>query len=187
MEDLTKLKNSLREERPVEWKSLPDIELYMDQLINYMPRQQVAYREESALTAAMVNNYIKDGLIPHPNGKRYSREHLAMLTAVCICKQVLSVKDISLVLNEELKKLECSEFYGKLMGILDEALTETSALIPEELDEDKLSDTVLRLAIAGYANKLACEHLLDIMRSKNAEPVTEAKKTNDKHRKEAEK
>lgn len=180
MEELVKLKNSLLKERPVEWNSLPDIELYMDQLINYMPRQQVAYRKDAPLTAAMVNNYIKDGLIPHPNGKRYSRDHLAMLTAVCICKQVLSVKDISLVLSEELKGAECQEFYSKLIEILDENLIETSEMIPEDIEESKLSDAVLKLAIASYANKLACEHLLDIMRSRNEEkdPGGEVKKAN---------
>ncbi len=182
MEELAKLKNSLQEERPVEWNSLPDIELYMDQLINYMPRQQVAYRKDAVLTAAMVNNYIKDGLIPHPNGKRYSREHLAMLTAVCICKQVLSVKDISLVLSDELRDNECQQFYNKLIDILDENLIETSKMIPEEIEENKLSDAVLRLAIASYTNKLACEHLLDIIRSINNEKElnTEAKKPNKK-------
>ena len=43
------------------WKELPDIGLYMDQLISYMPRQLIHYGEGESLTSAMVNNYIKDG------------------------------------------------------------------------------------------------------------------------------
>ena len=43
-----------------------DIALYMDQLISYMPRQLIHFDENEALTSAMVNNYIKDGLVPGP-------------------------------------------------------------------------------------------------------------------------
>ncbi|MFR8330973.1 MAG: DUF1836 domain-containing protein [Oscillospiraceae bacterium] len=62
----------------------------MDQLISYMPRQLIHYGEGEALTSAMVNNYIKDGALPRADGKRYSRTHLAYLTAICALKQVLS-------------------------------------------------------------------------------------------------
>ena len=62
------------------WEILPDIGLYMDQLISYMPRQLIHYGEGEALTSAMVNNYIKDGALPRADGKRYSRTHLAPLS-----------------------------------------------------------------------------------------------------------
>ena len=65
----------------------------MDQLISYMPRQLIHYGEGESLTSAMVNNYIKDGAMPRAEGKRYSRTHLAYLTALCALKQVLSVKE----------------------------------------------------------------------------------------------
>lgn len=70
----------------------------MDQLISYMPRQLIHYGEGEALTSAMVNNYIKDGALPRADGKRYSRTHLAYLTAICALKQVLSVKDAGALL-----------------------------------------------------------------------------------------
>ena len=93
MEEIRELKERLEGERPVEWEALPDIGLYMDQLISYMPRQLIRYGEGESLTSAMVNNYIKDGAMPRAEGKRYSRTHLAYLTALCALKQVLSVKD----------------------------------------------------------------------------------------------
>ena len=91
MEEIRALKERLEGERPVDWEGFPDIGLYMDQLINYMPRQLIHYGEGEALTSAMVNNYIKDGAMPRAEGKRYSRTHLAYLTALCALKQVLSV------------------------------------------------------------------------------------------------
>ena len=43
MEAIRELKERLETERPVEWESFPDIGLYMDQLISYMPRQLIHY------------------------------------------------------------------------------------------------------------------------------------------------
>ena len=83
MEEIRELKERLERERPVEWEAFPDIGLYMDQLISYMPRQLIHYGEGESLTSAMVNNYIKDGAMPRAEGKRYSRTHLAYLTALC--------------------------------------------------------------------------------------------------------
>jgi Domain of unknown function (DUF1836). len=42
----------------------------------------------------MVNNYVKNGLLPHPEKKRYTREHLAYLIAITFLKQVVSINDI---------------------------------------------------------------------------------------------
>ena len=77
MEELEELKSRMGSQRPVEWDAFPDIGLYMDQIISYMPRQLIHYGEGELLTSAMVNNYIKDGLLPRAEGKRYSRVHLA--------------------------------------------------------------------------------------------------------------
>ena len=99
MEEIRELKERLEQERPVAWEDFPDIGLYMDQLISYMPRQLIRYGEGESLTSAMVNNYIKDGAMPRAEGKRYSRTHLGCLTALCALKQVLSVKDAALLLT----------------------------------------------------------------------------------------
>lgn len=67
VEEIRELKERLERERPVEWEAFPDIGLYMDQLISYMPRQLIHYGEGESLTSAMVNNYIKGrGPCPGP-------------------------------------------------------------------------------------------------------------------------
>ena len=95
MDELLDLKQRLEKERPAAWQELPDISLYMDQIISYMPRQLIHFDDRDTLTSAMVNNYIKDGIVPRAEGKRYSPTHLAYLTAVCAPKKALSVRDIS--------------------------------------------------------------------------------------------
>ena len=82
MEELHELRERMSRQRPVEWEAFPDIGLYMDQVVSYLPRQLIHYGESELLTSAMVNNYIKDGLLPRAEGKRYSRVHLGYLTAI---------------------------------------------------------------------------------------------------------
>lgn len=99
MEDLTELRQRLRTQRPVAWEQLPDFALYMDQVLSYMDRQVIRFDEDDGLTSAMVNNYTKSGLVPRAAGKKYNREHLAYLTAICVLKRVMSTRDMDLLIK----------------------------------------------------------------------------------------
>ena len=103
MYDLTALRERLRTQRPVPWDQLPDFSLYMDQVLSYMDRQVIRFDEDDGLTAAMVNNYTKSGLVPRAEGKKYNRDHLAYLTAICVLKRVMSTRDMDLLIREELR------------------------------------------------------------------------------------
>ena len=81
------------------WNELPDFGLYMDQVIVLMERALKGVLPEGELTKSMVNNYVKVGLIPRPVGKKYEREHLALLLMICILKQALSMEEISALLS----------------------------------------------------------------------------------------
>ena len=126
MEELLDLKQRLEGQRPASWQELPDIALYMDQIISYMPRQLIHYGEGESLTSAMVNNYIKDGAMPRAEGKRYSRTHLAYLTALCALKQVLSVKDAGLLLAAASEGRPPQKLYEQFREELDRALDVTA-------------------------------------------------------------
>ena len=64
MDELVQLIERLRTQRPVSWEQLPDFPLYMDQVLSYMDRQVLRFEDDDGLTAAMVNNYTKGGLVP---------------------------------------------------------------------------------------------------------------------------
>lgn len=78
-----------------QWELLPDIGLYMDQVITLMDRTFSPALPKGEMTKSMVNNYVKVGLIPRPVGKKYDREHLAMVLMICVLKQALSMESIS--------------------------------------------------------------------------------------------
>lgn len=79
------------------WDDLPAIPLYMDQVILYLSESLRLFQPEgepSLLTSSMINNYVKNGLIPHPEKKKYRKEHLAGLIVLCLLKQVLPIPDV---------------------------------------------------------------------------------------------
>lgn len=82
------------------WEELPDIELYMDQVITLIERYLAPLLEEAdeennkIITSAMINNYVKLGIMPKPIKKRYERVHLAHMIVITILKQVILIPEV---------------------------------------------------------------------------------------------
>ena len=165
LKELLELKQRLEQERPAPWQELPDIALYMDQIISYMPRQLIRFDDGEALTPAMVNNYIKDGLVPRAEGKRYGPIHLGYLTAVCALKKVLSVRDTgALIAAGTARGKSPEELYQYFCGALDQALNDAAKQVDPDAQREDLARMALDLALRAYASQLACARLLDILR-----------------------
>ena len=177
MEELHELKSRMEQERPARWEELPDLALYMDQIVSYMPRQLIRFDDSEALTSAMVNNYIKDGLVPRAAGKRYGPIHLGYLTAVCALKKVLSVRDIGILLRAgEERNKQPEELYRYFCGALDQALSDTAAAIDGVAGREDLAKMALNLALRSYADQLACARILDILQPAQEEHPKKGKK-----------
>lgn len=88
------------------WDELPDIELYMDQVIALMTKYMQGFAEgDKLLTPSMVNNYVKMGIMPAPVKKKYSRSHLAHLIIICVMKQVIPMTLIQSFISTGLAEL----------------------------------------------------------------------------------
>ena len=175
MEELRELKERLNQERPAPWEALPDIALYMDQIISYMPRQLIRYDESEHLTSAMVNNYIKDGLLPRADGKRYGQTHLAYLTAICALKQVLSVKEMKTLIQDGLQDRTPERVYDYFCRALDKALSDTANALDENIGQENLSRLALELALRSYADRLACQRILSMLQEREEGSADEKK------------
>ena len=179
MEEILKIKKLLEHDRPENWDTLPDIELYMDQVVSYLPRQSVGGKVPS-MTSAMINNYVKDDLLPRACGKRYHKEHLIYLTAIGLLKNVLTVRDMKLLLNSEIQTGNEEAFYEKFLKGIDEAFSSVEAGISPELTEEELPVMAMRLALTSCAAKTACEQLLTVIRAQNSEEDPKVKKEKEK-------
>ncbi len=81
---------------------VPDIALYMDQVLTFMDnhigdKDQIP--EDHILTKTMINNYTKNDLLPPPVKKKYSKEHMYVLTFIYYLKNLLSINEIQTLLN----------------------------------------------------------------------------------------
>ena len=94
----------LTEQTLPRWNELPDLELYMDQVLGLIHRYLGAYPafDGKALTASMVNNYVKLGVMPPPVKKKYTRTHLAHLIVICILKTTLPIASIQRIIAHEM-------------------------------------------------------------------------------------
>ena len=166
VEELEELKRRLEEERPMVWDSFPDIGLYMDQVISYISRQLISYDGGEALTPAMVNNYIKDGLLPRAD----SKTHLGYLTAICALKQVLSVRDTRTLLETGSAGRDPEKLYAAFYQELSLALDCTAEVLDPDLSREDLPRLALRLALRSYADKLACQRILSLIAPQEEKP-----------------
>ncbi len=82
---------------------VPNIDLYMDQVTTFMDsrlRKSARYPEQDkVMTKTMINNYAKNDLLPPPNKKKYSKEHILVLIFIYYYKGFLSIGDIQTLLQ----------------------------------------------------------------------------------------
>lgn len=96
-----------------EWNALPQLELYMDQVIILLKQYLAPLHrgeEDKAITASIINNYVRMKVMPPPVKKKYSRVHIACLIVICALKQSLSISCIQRILpadhsEEEIRRL----------------------------------------------------------------------------------
>ena len=83
----------------VKSQDIPNIDLYMDQVTTFMDEQLAAskrYESDKILTKTMINNYAKNNLLPSPDKKKYSKEHVLTLLFIYYFKNILSIKVIKI-------------------------------------------------------------------------------------------
>ena len=81
---------------------VPNINLYMDQVTTFMYEHlhdTKRTNDDKVLTKTMINNYAKNNLLPSPVKKKYSKEHIYILTFIYYFKNILSISDIQKMLN----------------------------------------------------------------------------------------
>lgn len=63
----------------------------MDQVTTFMDEQLAAskrYESDKILTKTMINNYAKNNLLPSPDKKKYSKEHVLTLLYILFQKYI---------------------------------------------------------------------------------------------------
>ena len=102
---------------------IPNIDLYMDQVTSFMEKELKSTKrndDDKVLTKTMINNYAKNDLLPAPIKKKYSKEHLLLLTFIYYFKNIISMKDIETLLKPITESYFQSEGDINIARIYDE-------------------------------------------------------------------
>ena len=144
----------------IPWDRMPEIDLYMDQVILYLSESLRLFQPEgepSLLTSSMINNYVKNGLIPHPEKKKYRKEHLAGLIVLCLLKQVLPIPDVKALFSGR----EMDAAYQLFRQAHNAALQETCRALENTCrQEEDLQQAALLLAVEAAARRSAAQRVL---------------------------
>lgn len=96
-------------------ETIPNIELYMDQVTSFFDGQLAGAKrkdDDKLLTKTMINNYTKNDLLPPPVKKKYSKEHMLSLIFIYYLKNIVSINDIHSILKPITEK-----YFGKKDGL----------------------------------------------------------------------
>lgn len=169
--------NELQQYHLPRWDELPDIELYMDQVITLIERylfplvDQPENEKNKVITSAMINNYVKLGIMPKPHKKRYERVHLAHLIVITILKQVIMIPEIKegIYLQsitsgnmESAYNLFCNELENALHSMIHRYRADAShpdTITVETVNIERLG---LHMACVSMASKIITEKVISL-------------------------
>ena len=133
LQDLLAYVDSLTRVHPSE---IPGIDLYMDQVTTFMDEQLEAckrYEDDKILTKTMINNYAKNNLLPAPEKKKYSKEHVLVLIFIYYYKGIIPMNEIQTLL----KPLTDRYFQNGQVFDLESVYKEVVVLEKEQLEDLK--------------------------------------------------
>jgi len=159
------------------WEELPELELYMDQVITLVDRYLsplIQNEKQTVLSSAMVNNYVKHKLVPPPVKKRYNRNHLAYLIAITSLKQVFAIPDINELIRMQLSVNEPQEAYNNFCIVQEAALSDSAKMIAgETITTTRTNKDVYYLAmesaVASLTQKMLAEKIIQLEKEKEGE------------------
>lgn len=143
------------------YEELPDIDLYMDQVVNFLEKQIKIFQTSSLdkqITSSMINNYVKGEVVAAPISKKYNKEHLASIEEVITLKQVLSIAEVKQILNtrynDEAVKGDIFNAFNdlqteKISSIVSEAFKHLNDI--DDNDTKALIDLALDFALSATA------------------------------------
>ena len=164
----------LNEQKIPTFEELPTLELYMDQVLMLLNRYADIFRITSggnAITAPMINNYVKHKTVPAPVKKKYSAYHLAYLIMVCTLKQALNISTIEKIIPIDLTENEVRDIYNsfarnqqKAFKYVAEQVTKVSTPVvsSKEFDKERVRDLVFQVAVSSNIFKTLIEEITDL-------------------------
>ena len=131
------------------WKEIPNIDLYLDQVLLYVNQvcEPISSESDKGLTASMVNNYVKHGYLTKPEKKKYQRHQIARLIAITTLKSVFSIQEIAQTLNTLQTETNSEQLYNAFVDYMNEGIDPENPIIQTSCQTVKLYYQTLDLIL----------------------------------------
>ena len=185
---LESILESLSKMEYIKSSAIPNIDLYMDQVLTFMNghlEDAKRYESDKVMTKTMINNYAKNHLLPAPEKKKYTKEHIMVLMFIYYFKNILSIGDIQRILNPLTdryfangRELNLEKIYEEVFSLekgqieqLKESLTKDYHRAGETFKEESKKDQeflqlfsfICMLSYDIYIRKQIIEKIVDTM------------------------
>lgn len=127
--DIKDIINEVKINNQVELEEMPELDLYMDQVIQLFETKMESTKrnpEDKVLTKTMINNYAKGKLLMPIKNKKYSKEHLILISLIYNYKGTLSINDIKSILDkivmsydDKEQELQIRDMYNSFLNQCD--------------------------------------------------------------------
>ena len=157
------------------WKEIPDIGLYMDQMIalltQYVDFIPVEDQKDKPVTATTINNYVRLRVMPAPEKRKYYRVHIAYLIMILTLKQSVSIPSIQKILPADLTADEVREFYTsyveRLRTVAQYFIQQTresseDILNKRDVEESAIENLVTQTVLTASFSRVLAEKLLHL-------------------------
>ncbi|MBR5871058.1 MAG: DUF1836 domain-containing protein, partial [Clostridia bacterium] len=152
------------------WHELPEIDLYMDQVVGYLSQKLAVFYDTDddrrSITATMINNYVKQRIVQPPVKKRYSRAAVSSLMVLFCAKQVLSIGLCGALIaqcrGEGAGDEGAADFHDRFCRIFESVLHHTVAGDEDStyLSDLRREDITLTATAIAFANQNFAERLI---------------------------
>lgn len=168
-----------------EGKSIPNIDLYIDQMVSCLNSELSLYAKDGngPITKGMVSNYTKHKMIPGPEGKRYTKDHCIFMLLVYYLKGCFSMDQVRRLMRPILTNynsewddsVDIQAYYGKIMEEvrrseenfgreLQDSMDGIKKFLSDRGSDDDISEIILlitTLIMRSNEERFLAEKLLD--------------------------
>ena len=160
------------------YEEFPEIDLYADQVISYLNTHLEFFQLDETkpiITGTMINNYVKQKVIPRPEKKKYNRDHIGYLFVICILKNVYSISEIADLLMYQATFAENAQAYNRFCVELETCIEHSfNQQNPPIAEERSAGSKLLCQVTTSISHKLFVEKVIN--KYKKEHPVVDSKK-----------
>ena len=166
-------------------KSVPEIDLYIDQMVSCLNTELSLYAKdgEGPVTKGIVSNYTKHRMIPGPEGKRYTKDHCVYMLLVYYLKSCFSMDQVQRLMKPILSNydsawddnVDMQAYYKEILAAVRKSEKDFSEQLQERIlankkfladrgSDDDISELILlitMLIMRSNEERYMAEKLLD--------------------------